>query len=158
MQRLSNGIESLRRRVASAHVGQPMRLARMAVLSAMALSVNRCTCASDQGPANLLACSHVTNAKKDLDTFIRNHPVGGAPDPTSQVAVLDHMIDELTAAKNQGPDQSIKDELDLAINDATQMQADIAAGTPVTSASLISDFDNLASLCGGASGSNITTP
>jgi hypothetical protein len=126
-------------------------------MAVMALSAGRCKCASDKGPANLLACQDVNKARTDLQTFLTNHPINGTPDPQSQVGVLGHMISQLQAAKNEGPDSDLSGELGLAIDDATQMQADISAGRPVTSAKLISDFDNLASMCGG-SGSDLTVP
>jgi len=132
------------------------RVFRLTMVSAMALSAGRCKCSSN-GPANLTACSHVTNAKKDLQTFVQNHPVNGAPDPQSQIAVLGHMIAELDAARQESPNQDITFELNAAITDASQMQQAIGQGKPVTSAALISDFDNLASLC-GQFGSDITVP
>ena len=134
------------------------RVFRVAAVSIIALSSGRCDCAHNEGPANLTACSHVTNAKKDLQTFVQNHPINGSLDPQSQVAVLAHMIAELKAGQAEGPEANLSNELGLTINDATQVQADIAAGKRVTSAALISDFNNLESMCGQFGGSDITSP
>ncbi len=134
------------------------RLLRISVISCMALSVGRCKCSGDQAVSDLTACSHIKNAEKSLQTFLQNHPVGGARDPQSQVGVLGQMISELNAAQSSGPSSGISFRLAATLADASQMQQDISAGRPVTSAALISDFDNLDSLCGEAGSSDITVP
>ena len=134
------------------------RVARQAAVYALALSAGYCVCHRGNPTGDLTACGHVDSAKKDLDTFVRNHPTNGTADPPSQLSVLDNMINELDAAIAASPDADIADELTQAKNDATAMQLQIAQGEPVTSAPLISDFDNLASLCGEARSSDIVAP
>jgi hypothetical protein len=111
----------------------------------LALAATRCS--SSKGD-NKAACADVTAAEKNFQTFLQNHPVGGAPDPQSQIPVLSQMLDGLNAALDKTSSEDVANELEDAMKVATQMKADIAAGKPVTTAALISDFNNLDSLCG----------
>ena len=136
----------------------PHRAVRQGLVYALALSAGYCVCHRGNPTGDLTACGHVDSAKKDLDTFVRNHPTNGTVDPPSQLSVLDDMLKELDAAIAASPDADIADELTQAKNDATALQLQISQGEPITSASLISDFDNLASLCGEARSSDIVAP
>jgi hypothetical protein len=131
------------------------RLLKLAMVSLVMVSAS---CKNDEGTGNATACAHVTTAEKYLQTFLQNHPVGGAPDPQSQIGVLDKLKSELDAASQNDPADDLAHILTGTIEDASHMQADIAGGKPVTSAALISDFDNLDSECGQLKSSSVTVP
>lgn len=112
----------------------------------------------DEGTAGLKACTHVDSANKALDTFLKNHPIEGTVAPPSQAGVLSDVINELIAAHSEAAPSQLLETIAQAIDDATQMHADLVNGKPVRNGLLISDFDNLASLCGQLRSSDIVAP
>ena len=133
------------------------RMFRLTTVWIIAIASARCDCTRDEGTGSLQACTNVTNAAKSFQTFLQNHPIGGQPDPKSQVTVLGDMISELTHALTFDVTPELAAALNQAINDATQVQKDIADGKPVTSAALRTDFDSLGNLCSMFSSSSIIT-
>jgi hypothetical protein len=72
----------------------------------------------------------------------------------SQGDVLAHMSSELIAASSEKPPPELGQNIRQALDDAQQMEMDIIDKKPVRNGDLISDFDNLASLCGQLRSSN----
>lgn len=135
----------------------PARAIRLAVVAVIIVSASRCE-SPDEGAAGLEACTHIDSAKKALDTFLQNHPIDGTTAPQSQITVLGDLVRELTSASAQDPPPQLVDAIRQAIGDAGQMQTDIDDGKPVRNGDLISDFDNLASLCGQLRSSDLVAP